>query len=256
MPVPVPVKRPVALRSFLYTWLPLIVGLLLLVLFISLGNWQWQRAGEKQAILEAFEQGTEAHHRPLDLSVRSWEDLRFQPVEFRGRYLPERQFLLDNQIRDGRVGYRVITPAVHDASGRLVLVERGWVPREAQPGQLPDVVSGLPAGRGVIRGQVYVPFGEGYRIGAMDDGRAGWPRVVQYMDFEAMGERLGGPVVPMTIRLDPDAPHGYHRDWRPVLPMGAERHMAYAVQWYAMALALVVIAAILVIRRRSKTDDK
>lgn len=246
--------RPLALRSLLYTWIPVIVGLALLVLFVSLGNWQWQRAGEKQAILEAFERGAKSDPAPLDLSGRDWEDRRFERVQFRARYLAERQFLLDNQIREGRLGYRVITPVVHDPSGRFLLVERGWVPRPARPGPLPDVAD-LPDGRVVIRGQIYVPFGEGYRIGGMDDGQTGWPRVVQYLDFDAMGARLGEPVVPLTIRLDPDEPHGYHRDWRPVLPMGAERHMAYAVQWYGMALALVVIAAVLVIRRRTRKDD-
>lgn len=243
------------MRSVLYRWIPPLVGLVLLIAFVSLGNWQLQRAEEKRAILAEFERGAEAAHRPLDLSVRPWEALRFQPVEFHARYLPARQFLLDNQVRDGRVGYRVITPAIHEATGQLLLVERGWVPRESVPGRLPDVVSGLPAGRGLIRGQVYVPFGEGYRLGGMDDGTPGWPRVVQYLDFEAMGERLGREVAPITIRLDPDHPHGFHRDWRPVLPMGAERHLAYAVQWYGMALALVVIAVVLLIRRRSKSDD-
>jgi surfeit locus 1 family protein len=226
----------------------------LLALFISLGNWQWQRAGEKRAIMEAFETGAEAEHRPLDLSVRHWEDLRFQPVAFRGRYVADRQFLLDNQVRDGRVGYRVITPAVHEATGQWLLVERGWVPRAPEPGRLPDLGE-LPDTAQVIRGQVYVPFGEGYRIGGMDDGQHGWPRVIQYLDFETVGQRLGRPVVPITVRLDPDEPHGFHRDWRPVLPMGPERHLAYAVQWYGLALALVVIAAVLLIRRRNRSDD-
>jgi surfeit locus 1 family protein len=243
------------LRSVLYKWTPLAVGLALLIALVWLGTWQLHKADEKREFLAEFERIAAAGHQPLDLSVRPWEALRFRPVEFHGRYLPERQFLLDNQVRNGRVGYQVITPAVHEGSGLVLLVERGWVPRESVPGRLPDVVSGLPATRGQVRGQVHVPFSEGYRLGDMDDGSPGWPRVVQYMDFDAMGERLGREVAPITIRLDPDLPHGFPRDWQLVFPMTAERHLAYAVQWYAMALALVVIAVVLTIRRRSRSDE-
>lgn len=235
-------------RSRLLRWSPWVAGALLLALFLSLGNWQLQRADEKRAVLADFEAAAAARHQPLDLSVEPMTLLRFRPVVVSGHYLPERQFLLDNQVREGRVGYRVITPLV-DGSGRTLLIERGWTPRTQERGTLPEVSEGLSAEPVAIRGHVYVPFGEGYRLGGMDD-NASWPRVIQYLDFEAIGERLQRDVVPLTVRLDPDQPQGYLRDWRPVLPMGPERHLAYAAQWFGLALALVVIAIVLTFRRR------
>jgi surfeit locus 1 family protein len=249
MTVTLRTEHPERARSRFFRWVPWVAGTLLLALFLSLGNWQLQRADEKRTVLTDFEAAAEARHQPLDLSVDPLALLRFQPVAVTGRYLPERQFLLDNQVREGRVGYRVITPLV-DARGRTLLIERGWIPRSPERGMLPDVSEGMNADPVSIQGQVYVPFGEGFRLGDMDDA-ASWPRVIQYLDFEAMGARLERDVVPLTVRLDPDQPQGYLRDWRPVLPMGPERHLAYAVQWFGLALALVIIAIVMTYRRRS-----
>lgn len=235
-------------RSRLFRWVPRVAGILLLAVFLSLGNWQLQRADEKKTVLAAFEAAAKGQHQPLDLSVEPMTLLRFQPVVVTGSYLPERQFLLDNQVRDGQVGYRVITPLA-DSSGRTLLIERGWVPRSPQRGKLPDVSEGLNADPVSIRGHVHVPFGQGFRLGGMDDA-ASWPRVIQYLDFEEMGARLQRDVVPLTVRLDPGQPQGYLRDWRPVLPMGPERHLAYAVQWFGLALTLAIIAIVMTYRRR------
>ena len=244
-----------SLRSALFTWIPWLAGVLCLALFVSLGNWQLQRADDKRAVMADFERAADAPHGSLDLSVRPLEALRFMPVQFQGRHLVDRQFLLDNQVVNGQVGYRVLTPVEHQASGRTVLLERGWISRGETRAGLPDVETGLPAGQVTIRGHVYVPYGEGYRLGVIDEGRTEWPRVIQYLDFEAIGERLGRHVEPLTVRLDEDAPHGFARDWRPVLPMGPERHLAYAVQWFGLALALIVIALIVVYRRRTHGND-
>jgi surfeit locus 1 family protein len=242
-------EHPGSARSRLFRWVPWVAGVLLLALFLSLGNWQLQRADEKSTVLAAFEAAASARHQPLDLSVEPLTLLRFRPVVVTGRYLPERQFLLDNQVREGRVGYRVISPLV-DGNGRTLLVERGWIPRSPDREMLPDVSQGLDADPVLILGHVYLPFGDGYRLGDMDDATI-WPRVIQYLDFEAIGARLGREVVPLTVRLDPDQPQGYLREWQPVLPMGPERHLAYAVQWFGLAVALVIIAFVMAWQRRS-----
>lgn len=234
---------------FLYA-VPWVAGVAMLALFLILGNWQLQRADEKRAVLSGFEAIADTEHRPLNLATEPLESLRFRPVAVSGQYLPEQQFLLDNQVSKGQVGYRVLTPLVHADSGQTVLIERGWIPRGPDRDTLPQVSAGLPGETTTVLGHVYLPFGKGLRLGPMDETSVGWPRVIQYLDFETIGERLQRVVPPLTVRLDPDQPHGYDRDWRPVLPMGPERHLAYAVQWFGLALALVIIVAILVYRRR------
>src|SRR5690606_22816052 len=53
----------------------------------------------------------------------------YQPLSASGRYLADRQFLIDNMILDGRVGYFVITPFQFSRDEPLLLVNRGWLPK-------------------------------------------------------------------------------------------------------------------------------
>jgi surfeit locus 1 family protein len=50
------------------------------------------------------------------------------------------------------------------------------------------------------------------------------------------------------VYLDADEPDGFLRDWRPQL-LSPEKHLGYAMQWFAMALALVVIYVVVNLRR-------
>ena len=44
----------------------------------------------------------------------------------------------------------------------------------------------------------------------------------------------------MVLLLDKDQPGGFVREWNPVV-VGPERHVGYAVQWFALAAALVIL---------------
>jgi surfeit locus 1 family protein len=240
---------------------PWLVAVLLLCSFIGLGTWQLHRAELKRMVMEDFARAMQMAPIPfasVDLpavaatsaKAADWEALRYRTVWMTGTYLPDRQFLLDNQVHQNQVGYRVITPFQEERTGVVILVERGWMGRSLDRAILPEVATDLDATLRTVRGHLYVPYGEGYRLGPMDESTQQWPRIIQYLDFSAMGDRLGMPVLPLTLRLDPAEPQGYRRDWRPILPMGPEKHLAYAVQWFGLALALVVIAGVLVYRRR------
>src|SRR3546814_19024501 len=72
------------------------------------------------------------------------------------------------------------------------------------------------------------------------------------LDAPALREQLQQPALaPRVLRLDPAAPLGYARDLD-VLPntLPPERHLGYAVQWFALALAVLAIAALLTFRTR------
>ena len=219
---------------------------LLLGLFLTLGFWQLGRAEEKRVLLERFEASRAGQSLYADaLSATNADALRYRRVVLRGRYLPERQFLLDNQVRNRQAGFEVLTP-FRLVDGRVVLVNRGWLPMGARRDALPDVsVSGAPV---EIEGWIYIPFGEAYSLGDVDDPAAGWPRIVQNLDFDVFAQRLDMPLLPMTIRLSTEAPAGYLRDWA-VVPMTPAKHIAYAVQWFGLAAALLVIYVVVNLKR-------
>ena len=76
--------------------------------------------------------------------------------------------------------------------------------------------------------------------------------LVVALDPQALAPALGvAALAPRVLRLDPDLPIGYARDLD-LLPntLPPERHLGYAVQWFALALAMLVIAALLTWRLR------
>jgi surfeit locus 1 family protein len=69
---------------------------------------------------------------------------------------------------------------------------------------------------------------------------SGWPKIVQFPAVDELSAMLGLQLVPGLLLLDPAEPDGYRRDWRPS-DFGPERHIGYAVQWFALAATLVIL---------------
>ncbi|MBE2293473.1 MAG: hypothetical protein IAF00_00925, partial [Phycisphaerales bacterium] len=77
-----------------------------------------------------------------------------------------------------------------------------------------------------------------------------WPRVIPYVDYPQLSTILGYPLQPAVILLAPEAPDGYWRDWRPRFGgLGPERHRGYAVQWFALAVTLIILYGFAAMRR-------
>ena len=220
----------------------------LLVLLLSLGNWQLKRADEKRTIMQDYEQRVKQPPSELLFPLEDVEQWRSRKVRVTGRFDNEKQFLLDNQVSRGQVGLQVLTPLKLSNRDLVVLVDRGWLPLGPDREQLPDVK--VNTGIVSLIGTVYVPYKEGYRLGGMDEGQSGWPRLIQFLDFNTISNRLGLHVAPLTIRLDPNLPHGYRREWQTV-SMSPETHLAYALQWFTLAAVLIVIYLALSLKKLS-----
>ena len=220
--------------------IPGIVVLCLLPVLISLGIWQLGRADEKRALLEQHSQ--RSHDKRLRLTADTRDDadlLRYREVAVTGRYDSSHQFLIDNQIVQGKVGYFVMTPLILQGSKKAVLVNRGWVALNKDRSRLPDIAfDDLGA---TVSGRVnYFPR-VGYKLAGAEIPTPGWPAVVQVVDRAVLEERLGYPLFSFQIELDADQENGYLRDWRTIVPMPPEKHFAYAMQWFGLAFTLVIL---------------
>ncbi len=220
--------------------------MVLLVLLASLGRWQLRRADEKRVLFEEFARGSGATR-----TVAADTPLlpRYAHVEARGRYDTTRQVLIDNMFdAAGHAGYYVVTPFALTGGGWL-LVNRGWVPVGAHRTELPRI--DVEGDARLVRGRADHLPSPGIRLGDAAPLHGPYPVVAAFpahAEFERLlGESHWSAAAPVVL-LDPGQPDGYVRQWQaPGLP--PLRHVAYAVQWFGLALALLVIYVVTNLRK-------
>jgi surfeit locus 1 family protein len=221
---------------------------------VALGGWQLRRGEEKQALVAAFASGTAASVDLQD-AVRVDGLPRYQHVRATGTYDTTRQVLIDNMpSQAGKPGYRVLTPFRRDGSDTLLLVDRGWVPLGTSRSVLPAV--SVSPGHRTVSGRLDTLPEPGVRVGeAGVQGDRGWPRVLNFPRQQDVEQVLGERVEARIMLLDPAAPDGFERVWRPAMRFGPERHLGYAIQWFALALTVLVAFVALSLRRRDDAAD-
>ncbi|HET9699982.1 MAG TPA: SURF1 family protein [Burkholderiales bacterium] len=216
---------------------PTLATLLLVPLFVHLGNWQWGKAERKAAQQALLESRMKAPPVTLTGGGVDAESLRYAAVRVRGRYEPQFQILLDNQVWRGRAGFHVVTPLRIEGSAARVLVDRGWVPFSGDRSKLPEVP--VPQDEMLeVAGHAMVPPDRFFELGAPPAARAQWEPVWQNLDLRRYRERVPFEVLPVVVRMDPGSDAGgFMREWpRPDEKIGM--HRGYAWQWWALAAAL------------------
>lgn len=223
--------------------LPSAAALAALVLTVSLGNWQMRRADEKRALQHQQEAVEQA--RPLALTgalaAGDAAALDGRRVVLEGRWVDERTVFLDNRTYQGQAGFHVATPlALADAPGLQVLVLRGWVPRDPRERlRLPQ----LPASSQPVRieGVALARLPSALQLGDAAQRREGpGERIWQSLSVEAFARWSGARMAPVIVRQLSDSGDGLVRDW-PRPGSDVDKHLGYAVQWYAMAAAVAAL---------------
>ena len=207
----------------------------MLPVVISLGFWQLDRAEEKRQLQDLFEHRQLAGPVALE-ALNTQADLRYQPVTLRGEFVNEKAVLLDNRIYQGRFGYEIITPFRLVDSKTMVLVNRGWLEGDISRRSLPAIKA--IAGEIALIGEVYVPQGDVMLLA--DESASGWPRVMQSLNIEALQKEFEQTLFPYSVRIKQISAASYTPNWV-VVNLQPEKHTGYAVQWFAMAVALLVI---------------
>ena len=217
---------------------PTLLLLALLPLFLSLADWQWQKAERKSGAQSRRDQrGSEP---PVSLPARRIADAadwQFRQVAARGEFLAAGQILLDNQVRHGSVGVSVLTPLRLEGGSTVVLVDRGWLPLAGDRSAMPHPE--VPAGTVSLVGTAILPADRFFRLGA-ETAAAGKDAVWQHLDLARYRELSNLSLQPLILRLSPDSAHGFLREW-PRPDDRHERHRSYALQWLGFAIAAVMI---------------
>jgi surfeit locus 1 family protein len=220
--------------------------------FCWLGSWQLGRAEQKEELLAQYEAGQKTQ---IAISSENADKLtRYQRVSVAGRYDPAHQILLDNMpSHAGRPGFRVLTPM--QSSAGWLLVDRGWLPLGATRAELPNV--SVPADDRNITGTMDSLPRAGITLeSAPVPAETPWPRVLSFPTQADLEQQLGHKLIPGVLLLDPSQPDGYERVWEAHLGFRPERHIGYAVQWFALAAVAVIIFILLGFRTKKATDER
>jgi surfeit locus 1 family protein len=230
---------------------PTLAALALLPLLLSLGNWQLNRAVEKRELQQLLAQRLQ--QPPVELRTGGVEasHMEFRKVRFEGEFISVRHVLLDNQTYQGRAGYLVFSPAYIGDGNEAVLVNRGWVPLGDDRRTLPQI--GSPAGRVRLEGVLSKPPGKLLQLASTQPQETVWPYVVQQIDLPFLEDKLGIKLAPLVLQIDGNSRYAFEQHWRPYVDR-PQKHTSYAIQWFTMAVVLVLVYFGLNIRRLPEED--
>lgn len=231
-----------------FRFLPLTVLLILSIVFVSLGQWQVKRKIDKQQLLDRFEQ---AEEMPLEQALNS--ELDFARVQIYGHYESRWQLLLDNKIWRGRPGVHVLS-LFHPEQGPSILVDRGWVAMNPDRRSLPEVTT--PGEARIISGLLSKVTGGGVKLGQPDviDELNG-PVLITYLDIATIAGKAESSIADRILKLDAADASGFEdREWQPAVILPPQ-HQAYAVQWFALAAAAIILLFTFGIRIRWRRPE-
>ena len=230
-------------------WLPPLAAIIVVALTAAAGNWQLDRAHQKEREQEAYDQGvSDAPVRLTAASVRA-EGLRMRRVEAEGEFIPKDAVLLDNKTRNGVAGYEVIMPLRIGASSMHVHVNRGWIAAGPDRARLPVIIT--PEAVVKVTGVAIVP-GRFFELAKVDNSGPVW----QNLTIDRFVARTGLQVLPVVVQQRNDAGDGLLRAWeRP--DFGIAKHYGYAVQWFSFCGLIIFLYVFFHAKRfRSKKNQE
>ncbi|MEP6655942.1 MAG: SURF1 family protein [Betaproteobacteria bacterium] len=206
--------------------------ILVIALCVAAGRWQESRMHAKELLRAQFDAAATAPAlRIADLPATGadWAPLRYRPVALEGEFDASHQILLDNKVHAARAGYDAIAP-FRLADGRLLLVDRGWLPQGLSRADVPVAVP--PKGNVTLRGRINLPP-KGY-VELKSESSPG--TVWQHLDLTRFAAASGLQFEPVLVeQIAPAAPGDDLIRERRAPDFGIDTHRIYRVQWFIFA---------------------
>jgi surfeit locus 1 family protein len=208
-----------------------------LVLLLGLGTWQLARLQWKEGLIAAREAGLHAPPSELPRTIAAASALELHPVRAEGQFRNDRELYLNLESARGDPGFHIITPLVL-ADGSTLLVDRGFVPTDHRS---PDTrQAGEPTGTVSVTGLVRLPSAgkPNWFTPDNDPARNSW----FYVEIAAMSQAAAVErVLPFYVDADASPNPGGLPQGGQTLTDLPNNHLQYAITWYALAVALIVI---------------
>lgn len=222
---------------------------------MKLAHWQYNRGVEKENRLAKI--AHLQHQAPLSIAQvaklaeqhivnapighQRHEAINDLPVIIKGEFNNDHIFLLDNQVYQGQIGYRVlqVVTSLHFS----VLVNLGWVRGSIDRSQLPQLTAITTPQQ--FQGNVRV-IESGIMLKQPDFSTITWPLRVQQIDLGAFSallkDTLKSELLPFVVYVNEQENLGYQKHWQPIV-MPPQKHHAYAFQWLCLAIAWLMLMA-------------
>lgn len=213
-----------------------------IVAFVLSGFWQLDRLEGKRD----FNASVEAAVSQEAVPITGIGDEAYRRVTATGSYDPGAETLV-LRSRETVSGHHVLTPMTL-ADGRVLLVDRGWVPITFDaPGA--DRFA-PPPGEVAVEGVLWPP----------EEGSGGpdrQPEVVRRIDPEIQEAFLGIDLMPQyLVLLDQDPPQGEYPIAEAPPRLSEGPHLGYAVQWFLFAGVVLVGYPILLWRTATRDQGE
>ncbi len=220
-----------------------------LILLIKLGSWQLNRGYEKQRYEQRLQitQNQAALTQQEFIKTSDFDSLPGRRLSIEVTPTSKPLLALDNQVYQGRAGYLVFQLTAVAPDSPLLLIELGFAPANPDRTQLPQVLPLTNKRR--LQGRLYHRLRNpvSHRLFA----EPGSPTRIQNLNIPELSRLIQNPVFPVVFQPEAVSFDQQRRPlakpWNP-LPMPAKKHFGYAMQWFSMALGLLIIGLILIRR--------
>ena len=234
---------PVELR---WNWLIFACVVATMAGLVRLGLWQLDRAQDKIELQQSHTALGNQQAIPLTQVPTAGPEFDRQQHQNRrvvldGAYRNERSIFLIYQTYEGQPGYEVLTPFRLRNLSLLVLVSRCWSVITAYE----DLAQALPHISVSLRveGQIHVPSERELAQRNLPH-ETRWPLLLRYPDMNELVTHFDTPLFPYIVRLAEGQPGVLIRHW-PAVNADTSQHFSYALQWFAMAIALAIVSLVL-----------
>ena len=245
-------RRGFLLKFLLSEWKMLLFSIVMTVLMINLAFWQIDRFNEKRHLESKL--ASQWQKPILDLAINplstSFEpshssSLLYRRIQICGEYLNDAMVFLDNRTYQGVAGYFVFTSLQQCSTNKRLLILRGWVPRLNGTLELPTIEPIY--GKVHLSGRLVPPQQPSWLIKGVELGENSpeWPLRIQSLtqrDIETLYVNESGQafITSFYVHLDESQPGSLQ--WVDIKPAtSSEKHRGYAIQWFAMTTALIVL---------------
>jgi len=236
-------------------WFAAPLVLLALAILLGLGTWQVKRLYWKEALLADIEErrnAAPATVAEIEAIAKSGGDIEYRKVSLSGTFdhARERHFFATHQ---GRTGYYIYTPLTL-ADGRVLFVNRGFVPFEMKdPAKRSE---GQVTGEVKITGLARAPLVAKPSSLLPDNDIA--KNIFYWKDLAAMASSADiAPDRLVKLFVDADAapnPGGWPQGGVTLIDL-PNNHLQYAITWYGLAAALVIVAGFAYFRNHKARDE-